>query len=245
MKRFFLYAAAMGLLAACQPAVPDSGVGVGFDRVDADRQARVNRDAALEGRTPATTLRPPSTTTATPLPGQRIIGEDLPGDAEAARARAANSGQAPLNASPANPAPQAVTNSAGISREQDFDAVSDQRGIEADAQRIANARAQYVIIEPGALPTRPGTDVPNIVEFAIRTNNPKGAQVYRRSGFNTQNKFIRNCAKYAASDLAQEDFLARGGPQRDRLGLDPDGDGFACDWDPTPFRRAVQNARGG
>ena len=34
--------------------------------------------------------------------------------------------------------------------------------------------------------------------------------------------------------------LERGGPQRDRLGVDPDGDGFACSWNPTPFR-AVQN----
>ena len=23
-------------------------------------------------------------------------------------------------------------------------------------------------------------------------------------------------------------------------GLDPDGDGFACSWDPSPFRNAVQ-----
>jgi hypothetical protein len=32
--------------------------------------------------------------------------------------------------------------------------------------------------------------------------------------------------------------LSNGGPERDRLGLDPDGDGFACYWDPTPFRLA-------
>ena len=49
----------------------------------------------------------------------------------------------------------------------------------------------------------------------------------------------RACAKYSSSDLAQSDFLAQGGPRRDRLGLDPDGDGFACAWNPQPFRAAV------
>jgi hypothetical protein len=41
--------------------------------------------------------------------------------------------------------------------------------------------------------------------------------------------------------MAQIAFLERGGPKRDTLGLDPDGDGFACYWDPAPFRKAVSN----
>ena len=44
------------------------------------------------------------------------------------------------------------------------------------------------------------------------------------------------CARYGSPDLAQQAFLAAGGPDRDRRGLDPDGDGFACAWDPRPFR---------
>lgn len=56
-----------------------------------------------------------------------------------------------------------------------------------------------------------------------------------------QAKAQRNCAGYASPDQAQIDFLANGGPQRDRKGLDPDGDGFACGWDPSPFRSAVGN----
>ena len=48
------------------------------------------------------------------------------------------------------------------------------------------------------------------------------------------------CGKFASPDLAQMDFLQSGGPERDRKGLDPDGDGFACAWDPTPFRLATQ-----
>ena len=46
--------------------------------------------------------------------------------------------------------------------------------------------------------------------------------------------------RYASPDKAQQDFLAKGGPDRDRLGVDPDGDGFACSWDPRPFRTALQ-----
>ncbi len=32
-----------------------------------------------------------------------------------------------------------------------------------------------------------------------------------------------------------------GGPERDQFGIDPDGDGYACRWDPSPFRKAVGN----
>ncbi|MDU8913252.1 hypothetical protein [Aestuariicoccus sp. MJ-SS9] len=214
-------------LAACQPAVPDSAAQVGFDNVD----RRAARDAELEGRSDVTTVRPPAEVQASAL--------DEAGTAEALaaeRAAAANSGVAPLQASPQNPAPQAVTNAAGISRENSFDAVSNERSIEGDAAMIAQNRAQYTLIAPTDLPTRPGSDRPNIVEYALRTSNPVGAPLYRRSSFTTENKYLRACASYPSSDLAQEDFLARGGPQRDRLGVDPDGDGFACDWDPAPFR---------
>ena len=38
------------------------------------------------------------------------------------------------------------------------------------------------------------------------------------------------CSKYPSPVLAQRAFLAEGGPQEDTLGLDPDGDGFACAW---------------
>mgnify|MGYP000454045377 CR=1 FL=1 len=57
----------------------------------------------------------------------------------------------------------------------------------------------------------------------------------------SQTSIMSYCAKYASADLAQEDFLQRGGPERDRKGLDPDGDGYACNWDPTPFRAAAGN----
>lgn len=232
-------AMALAVLAACQPAIPDSGAGVGFDRVDAERQAQLNRDAQLAGDAPAE----PALTAPASVSEQSLgsVAESAL-DASAAEAAAAqNSGVTPVEASPSNPPPQAVTNSAGFSAEQDFDAVSNRRSIEDDAERLAAARAQYVVIQPGDLPTRPGTNVPNIVEYALRTNNPVGARVYSRSGFNQRNRNLRNCSEFASDDFAQEEFLMLGGPQRDRKALDPDGDGYACSWDPTPIRRALQS----
>ena len=68
-----------------------------------------------------------------------------------------------------------------------------------------------------------------------------GSPVYSRFPIGGQSRFLRNCDKYPSSDMAQIAFLERGGPKRDTLGLDPDGDGFACYWDPAPFRKAVSN----
>ncbi|SDY45182.1 hypothetical protein [Citreimonas salinaria] len=132
--------------------------------------------------------------------------------------------------------PEVVSNAAGISAENDFDAVSEERDIAADANLIARNRAQYQVITPTVVPTRPGTETPNIVEYALRTDNPVGTQLYRRMGIRTAAGHQRACAQFAKPDLAQEAFLAAGGPERDRENLDPDGDGFACRWDPTPFR---------
>jgi hypothetical protein len=218
-------------LAACATEVPDSARGVGFDDYDRYQQSR---DAVLEGRAAPTTIQAPPPVTGAPLSAMS--------SEEKARieARIANSGVDPVQASPSNPAPQIVENAAGISDENNFDAVSNTRSIEGDAALIAQNRARYEIIQPEALPTRPGTDTPNIVAYALQTTNPKGAPIYRRSAFASENRHLRNCASFASADLAQEAFLANGGPDRDRQNLDPDGDGFACSWDPAPFR-AVRN----
>lgn len=254
----------LGLLAACSPPVPDSGAGVGFDNSDATQRAR---EAALNTGQPlaiptvisdetlapaplsamaTSTLPAQPTVSAQPLP-QAVSGtgasggtsDDIAAETAAALALAsANSGQVPLQASPSNPAPKSQ---AGISDENDFSAVSDRQSISSDAARIAQNRAQYQVIAPTTLPTRAGSSQPNIVEYALSTNNPRGARIYSRSGFNGAAKAARNCARFASPDLAQSEFLSQGGPQRDRKGLDPDGDGYACSWDPAPFRQAAKN----
>lgn len=127
-----------------------------------------------------------------------------------------------------------VHSNGGISDEQDFAAVSQRETIESDAERLARNRAQYTVIQPTAVPERADTG-PNIVQFALSTTHAPGTQVYNRSSLRFTDQAAA-CARYASPDLAQEAFLAAGGPERDRRGLDPDGDGFACAWDPRPFR---------
>ena len=242
MIRLPLVLAAGVALAACQPAVPDSGRGVGFGD-DFVQQQRA-RDAALAN---GNSVPAPSQVSSAPL-GAAPTGSAEATAAETARVlaatrngtngAAANSGVAPVNASPTN-APPPVLNSAGISNENNFDAVSGQRSIDADAARLAANRSQYQVIQPEALPSRTGSG-PNVVAYALQTSHPRGTKRYRRTGFNKQAKFDRACAEFATGDEAQLEFLTRGGPEKDRKGMDPDGDGYACRWDPTPYRRAAQ-----
>ncbi len=266
--RFLHAALIMGGLSACAPAIPDSAAGVGFDNsVEAQRA----REAQLGGLAPTTTtgVAPPLAVSSEPLsaagtvsaqPSQQATqpvqtasvataaqtgdsAADIAAETAAAlQAAGANSGQMPLQASPSNPAPTAINNP-GISDENDFQAVSTRESIQSDAQRIARNRQLYTQIAPTEVPRRPGDQQPNIVQYALQTNNPRGAQLYTRGGLtpNPRAKMERNCAKYGSPDLAQMAFLSKGGPKRDRLGLDPDGDGYACNWDPAPFRQAVKN----
>jgi len=252
--RLIFPALALCVLSACGPAIPDSAAGVGFDN-SIDRQ--LAREAALTG---GSALPPPtavSEETLGPVTGQTTVpfgtgvsttaipaatNEDAILEAAASLdASAANSGLAPVQASPSNPPPVSVNNP-GISDENDFAAVSGRQSIESDAQRIAENRAQYQLIEPTALPSRAGAGgQPNIVQYALDTSHLRGTRVYSRAGINMFARAQRNCAEYASADHAQIDFLSKGGPTRDRMGLDPDGDGYACGWDPSPYRTAVKN----
>jgi hypothetical protein len=263
MNRIVACAIAMGVLTACAPAVPDSGRGVGFDNsIEAQRA----REAALTGQQPASALPPPGAVSAEtiPAPGPGIrrpapaqsatpgaplaaptSSASQSGDAilEAAASleqREANSGVDPLQASPSNPAPSLEGNPA-LSDENDFEAVAARESIQSDAQRIQQNREQFQVVQPTAVPTRSGTSQPNIVDYALRTRHPVGTRLYARAGINLAARSQRNCAQYASPDLAQIDFLSSGGPERDRKALDPDGDGYACGWNPAPFRAAVQN----
>jgi len=127
-----------------------------------------------------------------------------------------------------------------LSDENDFEAVSERQSIESDAERVEKNRALYVLIEPTSLPRRPGSNVPSIVEYAIKTTNPVGTQLYSRP-FASKTRFDWNCAKYSSQSAAQEAFLVWGGPRVDPKGIDPDGDGFACYWDPKPFRSVLKD----
>lgn len=219
------------LLAACSPTVPDSGAGagsgVGFEDYSTYQQQRIERERQLAGET---TIRlPESQATVSP---ELIAGPPEDGTVDIAQV----AGNA-IDASEGRQTQQRVINTSNpsISDEQDFSAVSERESIESDRERLQAQRQTYQVIAPTAVPSRTGSGGPNIVDFALSTNHQPGQQVYRRSSL--RGDPARSCAKYASSDLAQEAFLKAGGPEKDKLNLDPDGDGFACGWDPRPFRR--------
>ncbi|MHA6267427.1 hypothetical protein ACXYMP_11215 [Aliiroseovarius sp. CAU 1755] len=131
-----------------------------------------------------------------------------------------------------------ATAAPGISDEQDFSAVAARESIESDAQRIENYQAAYTQVEPEAVPERPADSSVSIVQYALSTTNSVGQPIHTRSALSGTARAERNCARYTSADFAQIAFLEAGGPKRDKNGLDPDGDGFACGWDPAPFRTA-------
>ncbi|PJI85006.1 hypothetical protein BC777_3002 [Yoonia maricola] len=241
-------------LAACTPRVVPTERGVGFDEYSRFELERARREAQLSA--PRGTIVPPAQVSSLPVSGQTIDqSQAIPSSALAAagigtQATTDTSTQTSavaadplrtqgLQASPSNPAPDLVNAGTGLSDEQSFDAVSERETIESDAQRRAAQAAAREQITPTAVPQRPSNTGPNIVEYAVNAPNVKGQEWYSRSLLSGDNRFRRNCAEYATPDDAQRDFLARGGPERDRRGIDPDGDGFACGWDPAPYRFAA------
>lgn len=250
--RKFMMIGAMAGLAACQPAIPDSGAavvdtgrGVGFDD-PSTLSARQARDAQLTTsivpNAPVVSGEPlsaidtpvtqPTQRTARAVSDPQSLDAELAAGANAARV---NSGQPVLNASPSNAAPL-LQNNPTISDENSFEAVAGRETIASDAARVQSNSQQYQVVQPTALPKRVGNAQPNVVEYALQTKHAKGTKVYRRLNIGSVSSQMRNCSRYASADEAQIDFLARGGPTRDRRGLDPDGDGYACAWDPAPFR---------
>ncbi len=233
----------MCVVAACQPRVPASNAGPGFSDYNSYiRNAEPTNDYSAPVNAP---VAPPAFSTdiaasaiaeaeAGVNPGQ--LAPQAPLDPMALGGDRAR-GNAPAGIEETTAEMGFVTS--GVSDEQDFAAVSTRESIESDKARIEANRAQYITIQPGALPVRPGDEGPNLAQYAIATNNPVGVSLYNRPSIYLVNVKAA-CSKFTSPDLAQQAFLAEGGPQSDRKGLDPDGDGFACDWDPRPFRAALQ-----
>lgn len=248
-KRILMAGAALLALTACSPTIPDSGpdsgAGVGFGSYSEYESRQAAREAQLAGAP----LPAPDAVSSQPLGGgmqTASTGTDAGDIAAQTRAAlgtdpedlAANSGRPIIQAGPDNPAPQ-IADAPGISVENSFDVVSANRSIEDDAARVAAQKQQYQVASVQSVPSRDGGEGPNIVAYALSSKHAPGTQIYQRIGLNKQSKYERNCAVYAGPDMAQIAFLEKGGPERDRLGLDPDGDGFACGWDPRPFRKAA------
>ncbi len=140
---------------------------------------------------------------------------------------------------PGTAAPAPVTSHAGISDENDFQAVASRETIESDKARIAQNRAAYQQVQPTENPERTGASgaAVDLVQYALKAPNRLGEAIYPRSRI-ALTRTEKACARYASPEAAQQAFLGSGGPKRDPKNLDPDGDGFACYWDPTPFQQA-------
>ena len=204
-------------LVACGPTVPESGPGVGFNDYNS---YNAQREAALTNGAPMVAAG-----------AQPIMGGGVSGGA--------------IGAAPAAPA-------TGFSTERIGAAIGAASGGASGTPPAPGAplsatdpmTAAPMTPAPGPavpldqLPTRAG-EGPNLVQYALTTSNPVGQPVYDRSSLQLRNP-EKACAAFGSADKALAAFLDAGGPQKDRKGLDPDGDGFACGWDPTPFRNAVR-----
>jgi hypothetical protein len=232
-------------LAGCRMAAPnDVAAGVGFQ----DYQQWQARRAMLRGEGPVVpqTVRPPlAPVVGAPQPPVSPSASvpaapaltDIARIAAAAIAAAETAQPAPLVAStPSSPS------QGGISDEQDFDAVAERESIESDAERLARMQAERVVIAPTAIPERPADIGPTIIDYALATTHPVGERRHTRRPI-TEARHQRACLAFRSADLAQEWFLQNGGPGRDRQGLDPDGDGYVCDWNPGVYRAAAAAAR--
>ena len=109
----------------------------------------------------------------------------------------------------------------------------------AEPAQIAAPIAAPVAVRPVRLGARPAQGGPNVVAYAPATDHVVGTPRHGRSDPSAE-RAARACARYVSDDLAQTAFLQAGGPEGDRLGMDPDGDGYACNWNPERFRRAVR-----
>lgn len=78
---------------------------------------------------------------------------------------------------------------------------------------------------------------PVLVQFALSEKHNPGMARYARTNVNPA-AAAQLCAGYASPAIAQTAFLAAGGPILDPRGIDPDGDGFVCGWDPRPYRQS-------
>ncbi len=217
----------LAALAACSPEVPDSGVHAAHNAASRPAPATLPPRSAADTAAAVLGVAPPSGPPSAPAATPGAPATQPAATGASLSAMSDNAATAGIASAPAP-----------LSDEQDFGAVTARETIASDAARLANNRAQYVTIGPTDLPPRPDGSGPSIVAYALATTNAPGEALYRRSGIAAQTRFERSCAKYASPDQAQEAFLDAGGPKRDFAGMDPDGDGFACFWDPRPFRAA-------
>jgi len=200
----------MILLAGCAASVPNDSPEY-FDSITPDPaslEVQVQEEQLLQAEGLPQTVRPPADGTV-------------------------QSGATVMPANKSVKDKNAPLSDGSISSSQDFQVVKANESIASDAAKIQGLKDDYTIIQPGAAPVR-GSDI-NLAKYALAQSNPVGQKAYTRYSVGSA-KAKRKCARYDSADEAQQAFLKSGGPQRDRIGIDPDGDGYACNWSPATYR---------
>jgi hypothetical protein len=225
-------AVAILALAACGtgPAPNDVSEGVGFQ----DYQEYQARRTAL--MTPTPTPVAPQTA----LPPAEVVAEPFANQPAASQW---------VSVDPATATPTGSVDVARIAA----GAIAEAEG--TLPARSAAAATPEVPFDPTQLATAPTGDdfvappLPEgmsvvgatVVAFALTTQHDVGERVYPRFPVRLGRPEVR-CRDFRTTDLAQDWFLTNDGPERDRAGLDPDGDGFACNWTPERYREEARAA---
>lgn len=225
--------AAPAYAAAPPPAAPVTDGAIPSSEINQALFGTANGPATGEVTSPPLVPQPVPGPTTEAVPPVAPVVPAIPAATDAAQA-------APVATDPtqAAAAPAAEGNALGISDTQDFKAVSARESIESNKARIEADKASYQQIQPTALPERDASaKVSAVVAYAISAPNRLGQAIYDRSSVSPE-KHQAACMAFTSEEAAQEAFLKAGGPKRDPKKLDPDGDGFACKFDPTPFQQA-------
>ena len=100
-------------------------------------------------------------------------------------------------------------------------------------RELASARDQLVVVQPGPLPNR--VEGVNIALFAKQTTQ-RGGRVDLPALGGARVAGVGNCGRFRDARRGAARVPGRRRAGADRYGIDPDGDGFACQWDPAPYR---------
>jgi hypothetical protein len=247
---------AVGLVSACASGAPYSNVidtagsGVGFsDYAQYMRaQEELSRIRQAEAAAARRALVPPSG-----APGQVAFQPQGFGSAQTQMPQQAPLGQ-PIAATPlqSQPAPQQVAQSFNTGQSVAATPAPAEPAVSAqsfEAQPFGTpiqnrvVRRDYVPQVRVTEADAPAASGPNLFMYALSTQHSVGQERYSRRNPFRWNRWEAACSRYPHQDLAQEAFLAAGGPERDPEHMDPDGDGFACWWDPAPFRQAASTVK--
>ncbi|KEO57554.1 hypothetical protein [Thioclava indica] len=220
-------------LAGCVTSMPDSGP-------EAQREAQLRGQAIVPPSAQGVMPTAPGTNPSPPGAPLNATGTATPGSTNALSAPSIDA-SGTIGSDPSIPAP-AMSGSAGSTIGADAMAALQQTAPAGDAMNATSgstsAASSLSAAPVAAQPILDNTaSGPNLAAYALSVSNRPGQSVYKRGGIHLTST-DKACAKYISADQAQIAFLASGGPQRDKMNLDPDGDGFACGWDPTPFQAA-------